>query len=115
MKYLIFDDYESANRWRRSHDFIGQASQHLQIFFFELFGSASPYPNDKGTVEFTSVMDLNGGRYINQGQALGGYCVQIYDHIYHGLINKSLWDETCNILATPELILDDLEIEHLAI
>ena len=117
MKYLIFEDYDSANKWRRAHDFLGSAGEGsgLHRFFLDMFGSVNPYPNDMGTTEFTSVMNLNGGRYIYQGQPLGGYCIELYDRIYQGLIDRSLWSEACDILASPTLILDYLEIEHLAI
>lgn len=115
MKCLVFNTYEDAAKWRAAHDYLGQAPLELQQWFLLQFGSANPYPNDTGTIAFSDIQNLSGGRYIYDGEPVDGYLVHLYDHLYESLIQNNLWDSACSVLATPQIITDCLEIEHLAI
>ena len=115
MTCLVFDSYDNAAKWRAAHNYLGQAPSELQQWFSLHFGSENPYPNSAGTLTSSDIQNLSGGRYIYNGEPVDGYLVQLYNHLYDSLVQNDLWDLACSVLATPQIVTDCLEIEHLAI
>ena len=103
---LVFDSKEDADKWRIAHVFLESAPLEIQGWFLNYFGSGIPYPNDTNTSDFTTVQLLSEGEYSYEGGTLEGYLVRIYENMYHSLINEGLWEDVCNLLSHPFIIID---------
>lgn len=115
MKCLVFDSYDKAAKWKSAHSYLSEAPMDLQQWFSLHFGSENPYPNSAGTLTFSDIQNLSGGRFIYEGEPVDGYLIHLYDHLYDSLVQSNLWDAACSVLSYPRIVTDCLEIEHLAI
>lgn len=115
MKCLVFESYDNAVKWRSAHKYLNEAPMDLKQWFLIKFGNETPYPNNAGTIAFSDIQNLSGGRFVYDGEPIDGYLIHLYDHLYDSLVKNNLWDVACAVLSYPKIVTDCLEIEHLAI